>query len=92
MSEHEANTVAVILASKAMNHVEGGWPKDIDYSEAEHTIRWDTDEGLAWSTVQQSLHASLWHTYSARFLAERGCAWEWDAGTRRGVSSWCSGT
>ncbi len=40
MSEHEANTVAVILASKAMSHVEGGWPKDIDYSEAEHTIRY----------------------------------------------------
>lgn len=40
MSEHEANTVAVILASKAMSHVEGGWPKDVDYSEAEHTIRY----------------------------------------------------
>jgi dynein intermediate chain 2, axonemal len=39
MSEHEANTVAVILASKAMSHVEGGWPKDIDHTEAEHTIR-----------------------------------------------------
>lgn len=40
MSEHEANTEAVILASKAMSHVEGGWPKDVDYSEAEHTIRY----------------------------------------------------
>mmetsp|Transcript_37152 Transcript_37152/g.82649 ORF Transcript_37152/g.82649 Transcript_37152/m.82649 type:complete len:561 (+) Transcript_37152:351-2033(+) len=40
MSEHEANTMAVILASKAMSHVEGGWPKDVDYSEAEHTIRY----------------------------------------------------
>lgn len=40
MSEHDANTVAVILASKAMSHVEGGWPKDVDYSEAEHTIRY----------------------------------------------------
>lgn len=40
MSEHEANTVAVILATKAMSHVEGGWPKDVDYSEAEHTIRY----------------------------------------------------
>lgn len=39
MSEHDANTIAVILASKAMNHQEGGWPKDIDYTEAEHTIR-----------------------------------------------------
>lgn len=40
MSEHDANTNAVILASKAMSHVEGGWPKDVDYSEAEHTIRY----------------------------------------------------
>ncbi|GAX76954.1 hypothetical protein CEUSTIGMA_g4401.t1 [Chlamydomonas eustigma] len=40
MSEHEANTEAVILASKAMNHIEGGWPKDIDCSEAEQTIRY----------------------------------------------------
>jgi dynein intermediate chain 2 len=39
MSEREANTEAVVLATKVMNHVEGGWPKDIDYSEAEHTIR-----------------------------------------------------
>lgn len=40
MSEHDANTNAVILASKAMSHVEGGWPKDVDYTEAEHTIRY----------------------------------------------------
>jgi dynein intermediate chain 2 len=40
MSEHEANTEAVILKDKAMNHMEGGWPKDIDCTEAEHTIRW----------------------------------------------------
>lgn len=23
-----------------MNHVEGGWPKDVDYTEAEHVIRY----------------------------------------------------
>lgn len=40
MSEHEANTTAVTYANKAMSHVEGGWPKDIDYTEAEHTIRY----------------------------------------------------
>ncbi|PNH11272.1 Dynein, intermediate chain, flagellar outer arm [Tetrabaena socialis] len=40
MSEHEANTNAVILVNKAMSHVEGGWPKDVDYAEAEHTIRY----------------------------------------------------
>lgn len=39
MSEHEANTVAVVSVPKAMNHIEGGWPKDIDHTEAEHTIR-----------------------------------------------------
>lgn len=39
VSEHDANTNAVIYASKAMSHVEGGWPKDVDYTEAEHTIR-----------------------------------------------------
>lgn len=40
MSEHDANTNAVIYAAKAMSHVEGGWPKDIDFAEAEHTIRY----------------------------------------------------
>lgn len=40
MSEHEANTSAVIYSTKAANHVEGGWPKDVDYTEAEHTIRY----------------------------------------------------
>lgn len=39
LSEHEVNTNAVIFTNKAMSHVEGGWPKDIDYTEAEHTIR-----------------------------------------------------
>ncbi|GMH43207.1 hypothetical protein BSKO_11129 [Bryopsis sp. KO-2023] len=40
VSEHEANTNAVIFANKAMSHVEGGWPKDVDYTEAEHVIRY----------------------------------------------------
>lgn len=39
VSEHEANTNVVVFANKAMNHVEGGWPKDVDYTEAEHVIR-----------------------------------------------------
>ncbi|KAL3145226.1 Dynein, 70 kDa intermediate chain, flagellar outer arm [Trebouxia sp. C0010 RCD-2024] len=40
MSEHEVNTTAVVFATKAMNHVEGGWPKEVDYTEAEHVIRY----------------------------------------------------
>eukprot|EP00891_Asterochloris_glomerata_P005483 jgi/Astpho2/5483/fgenesh1_pm.00078_%23_1_t len=40
VSEHEANTTAVVYATKAVNHVEGGWPKEVDYTEAEHVIRY----------------------------------------------------
>lgn len=39
VAEHEVNTTAVVYASKAMSHAEGGWPKDVDPTEAEHTIR-----------------------------------------------------
>ncbi|KAF8065447.1 ODA6 [Scenedesmus sp. PABB004] len=39
MSEHEANTLALTYAHKAVSHTEGGWPKDVDHTEAEHTIR-----------------------------------------------------
>eukprot|EP00164_Ancoracysta_twista_P002327 GFYU01003075.1.p1 GENE.GFYU01003075.1~~GFYU01003075.1.p1 ORF type:complete len:570 (+),score=204.31 GFYU01003075.1:231-1940(+) len=40
MSEHEVNTERVVFASQGMNHLEGGWPKDVDASEVEHTIRY----------------------------------------------------
>ena len=36
----QANTTAVVYATKAVNHVEGGWPKEVDYTEAEHVIRY----------------------------------------------------
>ena len=36
----QVNTTAVVFATKAMNHVEGGWPKEVDYTEAEHVIRY----------------------------------------------------
>ena len=39
MSEHEANTNEVLYSKHNINHEEGGWPKDVDYTEAEHTIR-----------------------------------------------------
>ncbi|GLI59067.1 hypothetical protein VaNZ11_000900 [Volvox africanus] len=59
MSEHEANTNAVILVNKAMSHVEGGWPKDVDYTEAEHTIRYrkkvEKDEDYIKTVVQLGL-------------------------------------
>lgn len=39
MSEHDANTNEVLYSKHNINHEEGGWPKDVDYTEAEHTIR-----------------------------------------------------
>ena len=36
----QANTVTVVLETRGMNHQEGGWPKEIDPSEAEQTIRY----------------------------------------------------
>jgi len=32
--------VAVMYVNKAMNHTEGGWPKEVDCTEAEHVIRY----------------------------------------------------
>mmetsp|Transcript_183 Transcript_183/g.635 ORF Transcript_183/g.635 Transcript_183/m.635 type:complete len:582 (+) Transcript_183:180-1925(+) len=40
MSEHEANTNAVIYTDKVISHYEGGWPKEVDFTEAEHVIRY----------------------------------------------------
>ncbi|NXN96412.1 DNAI2 protein, partial [Rhinopomastus cyanomelas] len=39
MSEHEVNTGRVEVESRGVNHVEGGWPKDINPEEVEQTIR-----------------------------------------------------
>eukprot|EP00611_Tribonema_gayanum_P022017 TRINITY_DN4346_c0_g2_i3.p1 TRINITY_DN4346_c0_g2~~TRINITY_DN4346_c0_g2_i3.p1 ORF type:complete len:599 (+),score=167.96 TRINITY_DN4346_c0_g2_i3:195-1991(+) len=33
MSEHEANTERVVSKHTSMRHVEGGWPKDVDFTE-----------------------------------------------------------
>lgn len=40
MSEHEINTERFVLNNQGILHTEGGWPRDIDVSEAEHTIRY----------------------------------------------------
>lgn len=40
MSEHEANTECYETENRGMNHSEGGWPKDINPSEAEQVIRY----------------------------------------------------
>mmetsp|Transcript_88772 Transcript_88772/g.250040 ORF Transcript_88772/g.250040 Transcript_88772/m.250040 type:complete len:571 (-) Transcript_88772:220-1932(-) len=39
-SEHSVNTARVQTRNRAMLHIEGGWPKEIDYSEAQDTLKW----------------------------------------------------
>ncbi|NXD62050.1 DNAI2 protein, partial [Eolophus roseicapillus] len=39
MSEHEVNTERVKVQSRGVNHVEGGWPKDVNPCEADQTAR-----------------------------------------------------
>ncbi|XP_069728508.1 dynein axonemal intermediate chain 2 [Phaenicophaeus curvirostris] len=40
MSEHQVNTERVGVTSRGINHVEGGWPKDIDPHSVEQTTRY----------------------------------------------------
>lgn len=39
-SEHSVNTAQVKTHARVMTHVEGGWPKEIDYSEAQDTLKY----------------------------------------------------
>lgn len=39
-SEHEVNTNRFETESRSINHVEGGWPKDINANEPDQTIRY----------------------------------------------------
>lgn len=38
-SEHEVNTIRFETENRSINHVEGGWPKDVNPNESEQTIR-----------------------------------------------------
>ncbi|KAI8587487.1 Dynein intermediate chain 2, axonemal [Geranomyces variabilis] len=39
-SEHEVNTESFVLSNRGILHVQGGWPKDVDATDVEHTIRY----------------------------------------------------
>ncbi|XP_034017289.1 dynein intermediate chain 2, axonemal [Thalassophryne amazonica] len=56
MSEHQVNTVGFEFESRGMNHVEGGWPKDINSQDMEQTSRYrkkvEKDEDYANSILQ----------------------------------------
>jgi dynein intermediate chain 2 len=38
-SEHDANTERLVTKNSSMRHVEGGWPKDVDFTEQSDTSR-----------------------------------------------------
>ena len=40
MSEHEINTERYETEPRGLNHIEGGWPKDVNPGEVEQTIRY----------------------------------------------------
>lgn len=40
LSEHSVNTARVQTKSRAMLHEEGGWPKEVDYTENQDTMKW----------------------------------------------------
>ncbi|XP_060700806.1 dynein axonemal intermediate chain 2 [Hemiscyllium ocellatum] len=56
MSEHEVNTERFKTESRGINHVEGGWPKDINANDLEHTIRYrkkvEKDENYVYTLMQ----------------------------------------
>mmetsp|Transcript_45161 Transcript_45161/g.144663 ORF Transcript_45161/g.144663 Transcript_45161/m.144663 type:complete len:571 (-) Transcript_45161:80-1792(-) len=39
-SEHSVNTARVQTKSRVMLHCEGGWPKEVDYTENQDTVKW----------------------------------------------------
>uniref|UniRef100_A0AAR2JBL9 Dynein, axonemal, intermediate chain 2b n=2 Tax=Pygocentrus nattereri TaxID=42514 RepID=A0AAR2JBL9_PYGNA len=60
MSEHEVNTERIEYETCGINHVEGGWPKDINPQEMEQTIRFrkkvEKDENYVNTIMQLGSH------------------------------------
>ena len=50
----QVNTTAVVLVNKAMCHLEGGWPKEVDCTEVEQVIRYRRKAGAPWLPATRS--------------------------------------
>lgn len=63
MSEHEVNTERFETESRGMNHVEGGWPKDVNSAEVEQTIRYrkKVEKDEAYIQTIQNLGTKMEH-------------------------------
>eukprot|EP00736_Rhodelphis_marinus_P001001 Rmarinus@m.8609 len=64
MSEHEVNTERFVHASIGIMHKEGGWPKEVDASEVENTIRYrkKVEKDQDYTTAILSLGEVVEHT------------------------------
>lgn len=62
-SEHDCNTESVTFMSRGILHLQGGWPKDVDPNDVEHTIRYrkKIEKDEEYMRVVQNLGGSMEH-------------------------------
>ncbi|KAJ3337869.1 Dynein intermediate chain 2, axonemal [Kappamyces sp. JEL0680] len=63
-SEHEVNTESYVVNSCGILHTQGGWPKDVDATDVEHTIRFrkKIEKDEEYMRVIKNLGESMEHT------------------------------
>ncbi|KNE64739.1 hypothetical protein AMAG_10088 [Allomyces macrogynus ATCC 38327] len=63
MSEHEINTESIVMANQGIQHTEGGWPKDVDSTDVEHTLRYrrKVEKDEEYTRVVKTLSETLEH-------------------------------
>uniref|UniRef100_I3N0G4 Dynein axonemal intermediate chain 2 n=1 Tax=Ictidomys tridecemlineatus TaxID=43179 RepID=I3N0G4_ICTTR len=94
MSEHEANTERFEMETRGVNHVEGGWPKDVNPLELEQTIRFrkkvEKDENYI-NAIMQLGSGSAGHQAGShtRLLAPR---WQPEVGSGLFLLEFSAGT
>ncbi|XP_050439992.1 dynein intermediate chain 3, ciliary-like [Adelges cooleyi] len=58
MSLHDINTIRAEYAERGINHVEGGWPKDVNIDDPEQVVRFrkkaEKDESYMQAVIQMS--------------------------------------
>ena len=50
---YQVNTQRFESESRGMNHVEGGWPKDINSADLEQTMRFRKFDNIAYSSYEE---------------------------------------
>jgi len=83
-SRPQANTQQILHRTQGMSHTEGGWPKDVDCTEAEHVIRFrrkvEKDEDYVRSIISLGCQARRW---LASLTRDAGAHASWHDRSRR---------